>query len=88
MSDTELKVRYSKREKDLLIEYPRRCDGSLMYYHLCCEHPHYNFGMKDKLYEMEKSLVKELEERGYDIKTLKFSIKLKKVEDKNDGQNT
>lgn len=32
MSDRILKVRWSKKENDLLITYPRRCDGALMNY--------------------------------------------------------
>ena len=77
MSDTELKVKWSKKEKDILFEYPRRCDGALLHYYMGSDTPVYDPCL-DKKYELRKSLFKELEERGYDLTTLKFSIKLKK----------
>ena len=77
MSSTELKVRWSKKEKDILFEYPRRCDGALLHYYMGSDIPIHDFSF-EKSYELRKSLFKELEDRGYDLTTLKFSIKLKK----------
>ncbi len=55
----KLKARYSKREKDLLIEHPlgfnTGSDGHM-------------------LYDFLRQLKGELEDRGYDITTLKFEV--------------
>lgn len=86
MKDTILAAKWSKRENDLMIHYPRRCDGALL---------NYVFGdimtmdfnkWADTKYDPQPPMpykmfnfLKELESRGYDIKTLKFSIELKKL---------
>lgn len=85
MGENALKVKWSKREKDLLIYYPRGSDGALISSILL--DTVYHWGGIDGKYKgwlnYEKfNLVEELEKRGYDIKTLKFEIKLK---DNNDG---
>lgn len=56
----KLKVNWSKKEKDLLITYPLGL-GTV------CD-GHYIADL------FNKSVVKELSDRGYDIKTLKFEI--------------
>ena len=69
MKDNTLAVKWSKREDDLLINYPRESDGIMIdyyFYHLKYDN---------------KNLIQELIDRGFDIKTLKFSVELKK-EDK------
>lgn len=75
MTDT-LSIRWGKRERDMLIDYPSKPDGWLVH--------DVFFGDRCRL-SMEgpfnvvwdPSLVKQLEERGYDLTTLKFSIKRK-----------
>lgn len=44
-----------------------RCDRSLIFNFICCENINYSGGEYP-------SLMKELEDRGYDLDTLKFSI--------------
>lgn len=86
MKETVLAVKWSKKENDLMIHYPRRCDGALVHYMLLSDRMIFDYtkwcetkyeSHPPAPYKME-SLIKELEERGYDIKTLKFSIELKK----------
>jgi hypothetical protein len=67
---SSLRARWSKREKDILISFPSKPDGHLLHIHLNCERR----GFDDVVMP---SLVKELESRGYDITTLKFSIQRK-----------
>jgi len=85
MKDTVLAVKWSKRENDLMIHYPRRCDGALVHYMLLSDRMIFDYTKwsENKYnhrppYKMENFL-KELEERGYDIKTLKFTIELKSI---------
>jgi hypothetical protein len=66
MKYDKLQVRWSKREKDVLFVYPRKADGALMNYFFCFLRS-----------GQDKTLLEELEERGYDTKTLKFSISQK-----------
>ncbi len=59
-----LRIRWSKREKDLSFSHDKRAaDGHLLYNAFCCE----------KI--AGKTLVEHLEERGFDITTLRFDIK-------------
>ena len=70
---------FDKRQNDFIVKYPRRCDGALAINHLCGDilkhvmpnekNPPFNFRVFN--------LVEELERRGYDTTTLKFSIELK-----------
>lgn len=60
----KLTYKWSKRENDYLINYPRKCDGHLV---------HGFFAG----YTNGKEFMEELEKRGYDLKTLKFEVKLK-----------
>ena len=46
------------------------CDRSLIFYYLASENINYSGGQM-------KSLIQELEERGYDLDTLRFSIQKK-----------
>lgn len=69
MKDKELKVKWSKKEDDFLIIYPRSPDGGLINDYLFNNQFWFNGDIK-------KSLKEELKERGYDLKTLKFSIKM------------
>ena len=49
-----------------------RRDSHLLFYHLCSKRPDVN--ARPLFSVMEPSLVDELQRRGYDITTLKFSI--------------
>lgn len=79
MSDRILKVRWSKKENDLLITYPRRCDGALIYYLFGDILRWSGIEGKDKgwLNYETFNFLKELKERGYDLTTLKFEVRLK-----------
>jgi hypothetical protein len=70
--DTTLYVFWSKKERDFMYAYPTSAaDGHLL---------HYWFSPRFwPSGEERKSLYQELEERGYDTTTLKFSIKKKEV---------
>jgi hypothetical protein len=80
MSATELKIVWSKKEGDFLIHYPRPEDGRLINNKLIAERLEWG-GVegRDKgwLNYETFNLIDELEKRGYDIKTLKFSVMLK-----------
>lgn len=84
MKETILSIKWSKKEKDLMIHYPRSCDGALIQYYICAEMCEFDFqkwiNEKEHVNPTYKvfSLKDELERRGYDITTLKFSIELKK----------
>lgn len=61
---TGLRIRWSKREHDLMFHHDRhRPDGHLMNYFFCF--------LKSG---QERTFVEELEARGFDLTTLKFSI--------------
>ncbi len=71
LRDTRLMVRYDMRKKDILYYYPKsRADSRLMHWMLSNR-------LTGTPGEIGKSVIEELEERGYDITTLKFSISLK-----------
>ena len=69
----KLRVKWSKRENDHVIHYPRKCDGGLVQSALFGQHFHSPLHIG----ETEPSLAEELEKRGYDLTTLKFEIKRK-----------
>lgn len=54
-----------------------RCDRALIFNMLCSKRQHTN--LKTRLPEYSPSLVDELEARGYDLETLRFSIKKRKL---------
>ena len=63
----QLSARWSRREKDILFDWDDgigKPDGHLLYYYLCC------LTSPDG-----KTLVGELKARGYDITTLRFSVR-------------
>jgi hypothetical protein len=55
-------------DPDFVVTYPRKCDGSLVMSVLFSERGFWNMG------EDHRSFVEELERRGYDPTTLRFSI--------------
>lgn len=64
-----LSMRWSKHEKDLLINYPSKPDGHLL--HVRLNSPRFDGDRQPML----PSFVEELKAHGYDITTLRFSIK-------------
>lgn len=63
-----LSVKWSKMERDLVFAHDRHSwDGQLLYSALCCRPIADSAG-----------LVQELDKRGFDVTTLRFSIKRKK----------
>ena len=96
----KLKIKWSKRENDFMIYYPRSCDGSLISELLkpwkflvmraikhnwsepsYKENTAYN-GVTGMYTLMEMDWLKELDRRGYDLKTLKFEISMKEEKKK------
>ena len=75
MKRDKLVVFWSKREKDFLIRYPRSCDGHFAAYLFTAERPR---GHGATL-TFDKSAIADLEERGYDTKTLRFSVERRKA---------
>jgi len=59
----ELKVIYSKSERDFVISYPNKSDGWEMHYLIQSD--------------IFKDFKRSLEERGYDFSTFKMSVKRK-----------
>jgi len=74
----KLSVIWDKRQKDFVFKYPRRCDGALAINHICGDVlKHVMPSKKDPPFNFEAFNFKdELEKRGYDLTTLKFSIEL------------
>lgn len=78
----KLSIIFDKRQKDFVVKYPRGSDGALAINTICGDilkhvmpmekEPPFNF----KVF----NFVEELEKRGYDTTTLKFSCELKEVE--------
>jgi hypothetical protein len=62
-----LSAQWSKKEKDMMFHYPSKPDGHYLYSALSC--PRYNYDGKP-----EPSIIDELEVRGYDVTTLRFSV--------------
>lgn len=65
--ENTLGVRWSKKENDFDIFYPNKPDGFFMYDFMC-----------NPLF---KEFVRELDERGYDIKTLEIKVKTKSTDE-------
>ncbi len=75
-----LLVRYDKKENDFLVFYPRSCDGALVLNHLVGNILQWSFKKerKGENFAFDTfNLKEELEKRGYDLSTLRFSIELK-----------
>jgi len=72
---TKLQARWSKRENDVLYSYPNRWDGALL--NMILGAPRQRYDYTSGRVEYERSFIEELEARGYDIKTLRFSVQRK-----------
>jgi hypothetical protein len=69
--ETTLWADWSKRQQDVVFHWPdAKADGRLLYAYLACERREFDG-------TWGPSLLKELEARGYDLTTLRFSIKKK-----------
>lgn len=78
--ETTLRIRWSKRENDVVYQYPgRKADGHLLHHYIASPRPRVG-GAVDGVH-FDPSLLEELEKRGYDLTTLSFSIKKKKSSD-------
>lgn len=80
MNSNTLKIKWSKREKDFLIYYPSKPDGSLIQHYILGNILQWGGidGMSKGGFNYESfNLKEELERRGYDLTTLKFEIKKK-----------
>jgi len=79
-----LLVRWDKSEGDFKVWYPNRCDGGFVIEHICGEHTQVGRQICDSCHHQnshagwEETFLKELEKRGYDLTTLRFTIKRKK----------
>lgn len=79
-NENKLTLIYDKRERDFVVKYPRKYDGGLVISHLISDILLYKFPDNETQYPYnwtKENFIKELENRGYDITTLKFSIELK-----------
>ena len=65
----KLEAKWSKKEHDIMICYPNRPDGHFLH----------GFLVHARDPVIPDSFLKELENRGYDLTTLKFSIEKKSV---------
>jgi hypothetical protein len=82
-NENKLSLIYDKRQNDFVTKFPRSCDGALIMHTLLSDILRYSW---EKEYKQQKpaynvfNLKEELESRGYDLTTLKFSIELKKLD--------
>ena len=79
LKDGELRIYYGKvphENPDVILAWQgnsgMKCDTNLLHYYICSKRPDPH---KLPIFSvMQPSLIEELEARGYDITTLKFSI--------------
>lgn len=74
----ELKMQWSKREADMQYMWggggAKSADGALLHYALGSPRMYRNYDKGGEI-DFERSLLEELEARGYDLATLRFSIR-------------
>lgn len=77
--DITLKIKWSKRDNDFKVYFPKSCDGSFIYSAFSDRliYSHEKARKGDRFPFETENLINQLEERGYDKTTLKFEIKLK-----------
>lgn len=77
----KLQLFYNKSMRDFVISYPNKLDGNLIFHHILSDILlHSNSCNNEKKYPFNFDVFNfkdELEKRGYDLTTLKFSIELK-----------
>ena len=72
---------YNKRQRDFVVGYPRKCDANLVMNKVIGDILEWDLqkAVDRDFYSFKVfNLKDELEKRGYDITTLRFSIELKK----------
>ena len=74
----KLTLRYDKRMNDFRIVFPEGQDGHLLFYHLLSDKLQYGEDKKNNTPYTKYNFAEDLESRGYDLTTLKFSIEKKK----------
>ena len=76
----KLSLIWDKRQKDFVVKYPRQCDGNLVMGHIIGDVLKWDLGKVDNNPHNYSifNLKNELEKRGYDTSTLKFSIEKKR----------
>jgi hypothetical protein len=75
---TTLAAWWSEKERDLMFHHPtRKADGHMLMGAFCYPPRTPGIGLMDR--EEPKSLVQELEARGFDLTTLRFTIQLKRA---------
>jgi hypothetical protein len=85
-TDDKLVVFWSKREKDFLFRFPRSADGHYVNSVFCSDRPRVLYTRAEREdnggspVAYDPSFVKELERRGYDTTTLRFSVQRRKAE--------
>lgn len=67
-----LLARWSRKENDFLISYPDKPDGHFIYGLVA------NGSVRYEVLSSGKTLIEELESRGYDIKTLRIQVDRKR----------
>jgi hypothetical protein len=81
-NEDKLSLIWDKRQKDFVVKYPRRCDGALILHKIVGDMLTWDLNKtiarENPNYRVE-NLKDELESRGYDLTTLKFSVELKKA---------
>lgn len=80
--DTHLMAYWSDAENDIMYNWPKgsqtKSDGGLLHYTFSCKALEINFQKSNCGHSYAaKSFIEELIARGYDVKTLKFSVQLK-----------
>lgn len=76
----KLSLIWDKRVKDFVVKYPKSCDGSLIFYHFLSKIPIFSSSKKQYPPCDWYKFTDDLEKRGYDLTTIKFSIELKNEE--------
>ena len=78
-NEDKLSLIYDKKQKDFVVKYPNPQDGALAVGHILGDVLKYRV-LKDPPFNFDVTNFRnELEKRGYDLSTLKFSIELKKT---------
>jgi len=76
---TTLRVRWSKRERDVMYHSPNGPDGHWIHAWLTAARlpPGFDLGWPPPWPHNDRSFMRELDQRGYDVTTLRISVKRK-----------
>jgi hypothetical protein len=83
--ENKIYLSYDKRLKDFVVRYPSKPDGGFVLHHILgnileYRHPSMSDNRGGLPYETT-NFKEELERRGYDLSTLRFSIEKKKTDE-------